>query len=80
MKVRVLYPTAVDQYGKKPPQAGDVIELEKAAAEALIASGSVEAENAKPAKPEVPEHLRGIVEQATAAPGEKRPARKKKSG
>jgi beta-lactam-binding protein with PASTA domain len=75
MVVRVLYPTAFgeiieseDEEGeiiKREPEAGQIIELDDEVAEGHIASGAAEAPDAKP-----PE-----VEQATAAPGQKRGAR-----
>jgi hypothetical protein len=68
MKVRVLYPQAFQGITEDEPVAGEVVSVEDSIAEALFAQGYAERENAKPP-----------VEKATAAPGEARPARKKRS-
>jgi hypothetical protein len=61
MKVRVLYPLAFESHVKKPPSAGDVVDVDEATAKALITEGYAEKSDAK-----------GKVEKATAVPGEKR--------
>lgn len=66
MKVRVLYPLSCNPFLKKPASGGDIVDIEAPIAEALIAEGAAERPDAKPP-----------VEQATAAPGEKRARRKK---
>jgi hypothetical protein len=67
LKVRVLYPTGFIGHMDEEPEAGKVVTIDDAVGEALIGDGYAEAHDAKP-----PE-----VEQATAAPGEKRTRAKK---
>ena len=59
MKVRVLYPTAFGGLTKKPPDAGDIVDIDDKAAGELIVEGAAEKPDAKPK-----------VERATKAPGE----------
>jgi hypothetical protein len=63
MKVRVLYPTAFG-FMAKQPSGGDVVDVEEGFATAAIKAGYAEEAGSK-------------VEQATKAPGEKRPVRRK---
>lgn len=63
MKVRVLYPTAFGPHLKgEEPEGGSIVNIDQQVAEALISEGFAEPVDAKPP----------VVEQATAAPGEKR--------
>jgi hypothetical protein len=64
MKVRVLYPLAFGPYLKAEPEGGRVVDIDDNVALALIGEGFAERVDTKP-----------VIEQATAAPGEKRPTR-----
>lgn len=67
MKVRVLYPTAVNVHIKEDVDAGGTVTLDDDLAHALMRDGAVEPMNA------------ARVERATAAPGERRRGRPRKN-